>query len=345
MLVANYYSNKDIRLEERQIPQIDAGECLIKIHASSICGSDLMEWYRKDSVPVVLGHETAGEIIEVGAGVNHLKAGDRVVASHHVPCLECRHCRRGHETMCQTLHKTTFDPGGFSQYVRLPKINTRLGVFQIPENVSYEEASFAEPLACVLRGQNRINLRSGDVVAVIGSGISGILHIALAKARGAECIIASDINQARLPWAKKFGADIVTENSNSIVDMLLDNTGRKADIVILTTGHPEAVQAGFEAADEGAMILLFAPSDPDTTIQIDINKLFFKHDRTVTTTYANSPNDLKEALLLISEKRVPVANMITHRIPLEEIQNGFDLVQNGTESLKVIVEPNQNENG
>jgi L-iditol 2-dehydrogenase len=242
------------------------------------------------------------------------------------------------------LHKTTFDPGGFSQYVRLPKINTRLGVFQIPENVSYEEASFAEPLACVLRGQNRINLRSGDVVAVIGSGISGILHIALAKARGAECIIASDINQARLPWTKKFGADIVTENSNSIVDMLLDNTGRKADIVILTTGHPEAVQAGFEAADEGAMILLFAPSDPDTTIQIDINKLFFKHDRTVTTTYANSPNDLKEALLLISEKKVQVAEMITHRIPLEEIQYGFDLVQNGTESLKVIVEPNRNEN-
>ena len=141
MLVANYYSNRDIRLEERPIPQIDEGECLIKIQASSICGSDLMEWYRKDSVPVVLGHETAGEIIEVGAGVNHLKTGDRVVASHHVPCLGCRPCRRGHETMCQTLHSTTFDPGGFSQYVRLPKINTRLGVFPIPENVTYEEAS------------------------------------------------------------------------------------------------------------------------------------------------------------------------------------------------------------
>ena len=243
MLVANYYSNKDIRLEERPIPQIDAGECLIKIQASSICGSDLMEWYRKDSVPVVLGHETAGEIIEVGAGVNHLKAGDRVVASHHVPCLECRYCRRGNETMCQTLHSTTFDPGGFSQYVRLPKINTRLGVFQIPENVTYEEASFAEPLACVLRGQNRVNLSSGDVVAVIGCGISGILHIALAKARGAEYIIAADINKNRLPWAKKFGADIVTEDSNTIADMLVEKTGRKADIVILTTGHPDAVQA------------------------------------------------------------------------------------------------------
>ena len=344
MLVANYYSNRDIRLEERPIPQINEGECLIKIQASSICGSDLMEWYRKDSVPVVLGHETAGEIIEVGAGVNHLEAGDRVVASHHVPCLECRYCRRGHETMCQTLHSTTFDPGGFSQYVRLPKINTRLGVFPIPENMTYEEASFAEPLACVLRGQNRVNLRSGDVVAVIGSGISGILNIALAKARGAECIIAADINKNRLPWAQKFGADRVTEDANALASMVMKQTGRKADIVILTTGHPEAVQAGFEVADEGATILLFAPSDPDTTVQIDINKLFFKHDRTVTTTYANSPNDLKEALQLIAENKVPVADMITHRIALDEIQYGFDLVQNGTESLKVIIAPNRNRN-
>jgi len=123
---------------------------------------------------------------------------------------------------------------------------------------------------------------------------------------------------------------------------LVEKTGRKADIVILTTGHPDAVQAGFEAADEGATILLFAPSDPKTTIQIDINKLFFKHDRTVTTTYANSPNDLKEALKLISENKVSVADMITHRIPLEDIQYGFDLVRNGQESLKVIVEPNGN---
>jgi L-iditol 2-dehydrogenase len=121
----------------------------------------------------------------------------------------------------------------------------------------------------------------------------------------------------------------------------VEKTGRKADIIILTTGHPEAVQAGFEAADEGATILLFAPSDPDTTVQIDINKLFFKHDRTVTTTYANSPNDLKEALKLISKKKVPVADMITHRIALEDIQYGFDLVQNGTESLKIIVEPHR----
>ena len=244
--------------------------------------------------------------------------------------------------MCKTLHSTTYDPGGFSQYVRLPEINTRLGVFPIPKNVTYEEASFAEPLACVIRGQDRVGIQKGDTVVVIGSGISGVLHIALARARGAEFIIACDINETRLPWATKFGADIVIKNASSISEKLLDNIGRKADIVILTTGHPDAVQAGFETAADGSTILLFAPSDPNTTVQIDINKLFFKHDRTVTTTYANSPNDLKEALSLIAEKKIPVADMITHRIALDEIQYGFDLVQNGLESLKVIVEPNRN---
>ena len=164
------------------------------------------------------------------------------------------------------------------------------------------------------------------------------MHIALAKARGAERIIAVDINKNRLPWAKKFGADIVAEDIRTIVDKI----DQKADIIILTTGHPTAVQGSFEVAAEGATILLFAPSDPDTTVQIDINKLFFKHDRTITTTYANSPNDLREALNLISEKKVKVKEMITHRIGLDEIQNGFDLVQNGTESLKVIVEPHRN---
>ena len=341
MRIASYHSNSDIRIEELPTPQVGPGESLVKIHASGICGSDIMEWYRRDKVPLVLGHEIAGEIAAVGPGVSNIQVGDRVVASHHVPCLECRYCHRGHETVCQTLHTTTFDPGGFSQYVRLPQINTRLGVFPIPENVTYEEASFAEPLACVLRGQDRANVGVGDTVAVIGSGISGILHIALAKARGAECIVAADINEARLPWAKKFGADIVTEDSFSIPGMLLDNIGRKADIVILTTGHPKAVQAGFEAAEEGATILLFAPSDPGTTIQINITDLFFKHDRTITTTYANSPSDLQQALVLLSEKKVVVKEMITHRIALDEIQYGFDLVQHGTESLKVVVEPNR----
>ena len=114
MLVATYYSSSDIRLEERPRPQLEEDESLLKIHANGICGSDLMEWYRRDKVPLVLGHEVAGEIVEVGNAVTNVSVGDRIVASHHVPCLECRYCQRGSETMCHTLKTTDFDPGGFS---------------------------------------------------------------------------------------------------------------------------------------------------------------------------------------------------------------------------------------
>lgn len=342
MLVATYFSNNDIRIKERPCPIIGKGESLVKIHASGICGSDLMEWYRKDKVPLILGHEIAGEIVKVGDGVTNVKVGDRVVASHHVPCLECRYCLRGNETVCRTLRSTTFDPGGFSQYVRLPEINTRLGVYKIPDNVSFEEASFTEPLACVLRGQHRANVRKDDVVAVIGSGISGVIHIALAKAIGADAIIAVDIKKQRLPWAKKFGADFVTLDSSEIPSILGKEIGQKADIVILTTGNPEAIQAGFNSVEDGGTILLFAPTHPGMTIPLDINRLFFKRDVTITTTYAGTPDDHREALRLISEKVISVKKMITHRIGLDEIQMGFNLVEDGSDSLKMIVEPNRN---
>lgn len=300
-----------------------------------------MEWYRKDKVPLVLGHEVAGEVVEIGENVHAVKVGDRVVASHHVPCLECRYCLRGNETVCRTLRSTTFEPGGFAQVVRIPEINTRLGVFKIPDNVSYEEASFAEPLACVIRGQRRANVRKGDIVAVIGSGISGVLHIALAKATGADAIIAVDLKNQRLEWARKYGADFMTRDSNKIPTILDKEIGRKGDVVILTTGNPKAIQAGFHSVEDGGTILLFAPTDPGKSIPLNINELFWKRDITITTTYANSPSDLEEAIRLISEKVISVGEMITHRIGLEEIQSGFNLVENGSDSLKVIVEPNR----
>lgn len=341
MLVANYYNNHDIRIEERPCPKIGRGECLVKIYASSICGSDLMEWYRRDKVPLVLGHEIAGEVVDIGEDVNNVKVGDRVAASHHVPCLECRYCLRGNETVCETLRSTNFDPGGFSQYVRLPEINTRLGVYEIPDNVSYEEASFAEPLACVVRGHRRANVRKGDIVAVIGSGISGVLHIALAKATGAEAIIAVDLNENRLPWAKKFGADFITRDSSEILTILGKETGQRADIVILTTGNTKAVQAGFDSVEDGGKILIFAPTDPGVAVPLNINSLFWKRDVTVTTTYAGTPDEHREALGLIADKLVPVKEMITHRVGLDEIQFGFNLVEKGSNSLKVIVEPHK----
>jgi len=146
-----WYNNQDVRLEEMPTPQIGPGELLVRVLASGICGSDVMEWYRLDRAPLVLGHEIAGDIVRVGQGVELYKDGARVSAATHVPCNTCHYCLSGHHTVCDTLRRTNFDPGGFAEYIRLPAINVDRGVFLLPDEVSDEEATFTEPLACVLR--------------------------------------------------------------------------------------------------------------------------------------------------------------------------------------------------
>ena len=340
MLLAKYYSNNDIRLEEQPLPVIADDEALIKIESSGICGSDLMEWYRKDKVPLVLGHEIAGEVVEIGRKISSFIQGDRVVATHHVPCLKCRLCQRGNETMCETLRKTNYDPGGFSQFVRLPAINTRLGLFKIPDDMSFDEASFAEPLACVIRSHSRISSHSDDTVVVIGSGISGCLHIAYSRVIGCGHVLAADINPDRLVRAKDFGADSITTRSSDIGGILLEKTGRLADLVIITTGNPQAIQDGIESVGKGGTVILFAPTEPDIKLNINFNKVFWKRDITLTTSYAGSPENIEMALHFIESGKVPVEKMITHILPLNQILKGFELVGTGNDSLKVIIRPN-----
>ena len=155
-----------------------------------------MEWYRIKKAPLVLGHEIAGEIVEVGTGVESFKKGDRVFVSHHVPCGECRYCRDNNETVCDTLHSTNYSPGGFSEYIRVPSINVLNGTFILPDEVSCEEGVFIEPLACVVRGQRRAEMKAGKSVLVIGSGLSGILHVQMARILGAWSIVSTAISVA-----------------------------------------------------------------------------------------------------------------------------------------------------
>ena len=152
MRVAVYYNNKDVRIEERPVPQINDDELLVKVMASGICGTDVMEWYRIKKAPLVLGHEISGIVDKVGKNVKNFEVGDRVFVSHHVPCMKCHYCLNNHHTTCETLHKTNFDPGGFSEYIRIPKLNVELGTFKLHDGVSFEEGTFIEPLGCVLRG-------------------------------------------------------------------------------------------------------------------------------------------------------------------------------------------------
>ena len=235
MKVAMYYSNKDVRLEEMPVPEIGPDELLMKVVASGICGSDVMEWYRRDKVPLVLGHEVSGDVVEAGGNIQKFKEGDRVAVTHHVPCNTCHYCLNGHHTVCDTLLRGThFDPGGFAAYLRIPAINVDRGIFKFSDQLSYEEASFMEPLACVLRGQKNARMRPGQSVLVLGSGISGLLHIALARSLGAGLVMAADTIPFRLQKAKEMGAHVAVQADETMIDAVRQNNdGRLADLVII----------------------------------------------------------------------------------------------------------------
>jgi L-iditol 2-dehydrogenase len=338
MKVAMYYRNSDVRLEEAEMPRAGHGEILMKVISSGICGSDIMEWYRIKKAPLVLGHEVAGTVEETGKGVRGFRKGERIVVTHHVPCNSCRYCRDGNETMCETLRTTKFYPGGFAQYLRIPEINVRNGTLKIPANVSFDDATFTEPLGCVVRGQKRMGLRRGHTVLVIGSGLSGILHIKLAKAKGAGKIMATDINEERMEAARKAGADIAISAKDDVPARVRDaNGGRLADRVILCTGAIPAVRQALASVDRGGTILFYAPTLPDEEFPIKIEDLW-KNGITLTTTYAAGFSDLKEALFLIASGKVKVKDMITDRLPLEETGKGFMSFARG-KAMKVIIRP------
>jgi L-iditol 2-dehydrogenase len=337
--VAMYYNNRDVRLEEMPTPQISPGELLVKVMASGICGSDVMEWYRIKKAPLVLGHEIAGEIVKVGEGVERYKVGDRVFVSHHIPCNTCRYCLNGQHTVCETLHTTNFDPGGFAEYLRVPRLNVDRGVFLLPDEVSFEEGAFIEPLACVVRGQRVARLQPGQTVLVLGSGISGLLHIALARALGAGRIVATDVNEYRLDAAQRFGADVVIHAQEDVPARLRQaNEGRLADLVIVCTGAFPAFLQALQSVDRGGTVLFFAPTEPGVELPIPVND-FWRNSITLMPSYGNSPLDAVVAIELIRARRVPVHEMITHRLSLPETGLGFQLVAEAGESIKVIIEP------
>ena len=339
MRVARWYNNHDIRVEEMSVPEIGPGEILVKVEASGICGSDVMEWYRLDRAPLVLGHEIGGCIEAVGEGVTGIKPGDRITAAHHVPCNTCHYCLGGNYTACETLRRTNFDPGGFVEFLRLPPINVDRGVFNLPDNVSYEEATFVEPLACVLRGQSRARIKPGNSLMVVGCGIAGLLHITLARALGARRVIGVDVNDYRLEAARAAGAANVFKPGETLPDLLREvNENRLADIVIVSTGSVSAVAQSLKLVERGGTVLFFAPTGPGVTIPLSINDFFWRNDVTLTTSYAGSPADYKTALDLIAAGTVKVKPLISHRLPLSQIGHGFDLVVKAGNSIKVVIE-------
>ena len=340
MRAAFYYNNRDVRVQELPVPNIREGELLVKVEASGICGSDVMEWYRIKKAPLVLGHEIAGTVTEAGAGVTKFKVGDRVTVAHHVPCNSCRYCLAGNHSVCDTLRTTNFDPGGFSEYLRVPAINVERGTFKLPDSMTFGEGTFSEPLGCVVRGMRAARFEPGKTVLVIGSGMSGLLYIRLAKALGAGKIIATDISDYRLNAAKASGADLVLKADSDVPAEVRKFLGRLADIVVVCVARDSAFTQALKSVDKGGVVSFFAPKEPGETFPIPMFDLW-RDNITIVHSYASPPLDTQTALDLIESKRVPVEDLITHRLKLDEAQEGVSLAAGAGDSIKVVIEPNR----
>ncbi|MFX1340846.1 MAG: alcohol dehydrogenase catalytic domain-containing protein [Promethearchaeota archaeon] len=348
MKIARYYNNKKVIEDQIPKPEIGPGEFLVKVKKSGICGSDILEYYRIAKMKklgvdsLVLGHEITGDIVELGENVKNLKVGDRVFVSHHVPCFECHYCQLGHHTACNLLHNTNYDPGGFAEYLRVPNINIeKKGVYVLDDEVSYEEGVFIEPLGCVCRAQRLADIKKGQTILILGSGVSGLLHLILAKAKGVEKIITTDISEYRLNMARKYGAIAtikVGEDVLSIVKKL--NNNKTPDCIIVCTGALSAAKQAIQCAGPGCTIIFFAVPKPGVNIEIPIND-YWRNEVTIMTSYGAAPQDLDEAYNRIKSKKVNVVDLISHRFPLNKVGEAFKTVCEADKSLKVILEPNK----
>ncbi|MDD5305783.1 MAG: alcohol dehydrogenase catalytic domain-containing protein [Deltaproteobacteria bacterium] len=340
MRAAVYYRNSFVRIEERPVPEIGPGELLVRISASGICGSDVMEWYRVRKAPIVLGHEVSGVVERAGEGVTAFSPGDRVVVSHHVPCMTCALCRDGKHTLCDTLRSTSFDPGGFCEYVRVPALQTRIGTFRLPDALSFEEGTFVEPLACVLRGMRIAGMREGRSVVVLGSGLSGLLHVKAARMLGASFVATTDVDEGRLAAAMRFGADAAWSARDDVPGLLRAALGGKgADLVFVTTAALPAYAQAVRCFARGGVLVMFGLPDPGAVAPFPIHDLWME-GVTITSTYAGAPDDFRAAIEALASRRITVTDMISHRLPLEEAQKGFELVAGAKGALKVILFPN-----
>jgi L-iditol 2-dehydrogenase len=319
--VARSLSAREVALEEAADPSPGPGEVVCRTLACGVCKSDVTNWYTAKKLPGVLGHELAGEVVAVGDGVTGVAVGDRVAVHHHAPCGECRRCRRGRETLCERFRETGLDPGGFAELVRVP---VELAGELLPlDGLDPVAATFVEPLACVLRSQERAGLRPGDSLLVVGAGANGLLQVAAAHARAVEAVWVREPRPERLALAEAWGAE---HHGNEPVD-----------VSIVCTPKPDAIAAAAQATGPGGTLCLYAPPGPGAPLPLDGSDVFLR-ELTVTASYSAGPGDMRAALELISTQRIDPRPLVSHRLPLEDTASALDLQRSAT-GLKVVVEP------
>ena len=344
MKAAKFYAPGDIRLEDILEPQVSPGEVKIRVRNCSTCGTDVKiarSGHPNMTAPQVMGHEIAGEVTDVGAGVEGWAAGDRVQVIAAIPDGTCADCLAGHPTVCQNQLSMGYQfPGGFAEYLVVPaNVLAVDGLNRIPDGLSYAEASLAEPLACVLNGQELARVGEGDTVVVIGSGPIGCLHVRLARARGAASVILVDLNPERLAQAAELvKPDVAIASSDPIAEVLAATGGRGADVVITAAASGVAQEQGLLMLARRGRLSLFGGLPKDApTITVDSNLVHYR-ELTIVGVNGSSPAHNKQALELIASGAVPVADLITHRLPLDQVLEALEIVARG-EAIKVTIEP------
>jgi L-iditol 2-dehydrogenase len=337
MKVSYWYNNTDIRIQEVPTPKPGPMEMLVKVISCGICGSDIVEWYRLPRAPLVQGHEIGVEVVEIGDSVAKYKLGDRVFIVPKVPCMECYYCRNGHYPQCSEVKVRL--PGGFAEYILVPDILVEKGTYLLPENITYDQSTFIEPLACVVRAQRLAGIKAGQTVMVVGCGMSGLIHVKLARAKNCT-VVVTDINRKRLEFAERIGADITIDAADSVPERFLAQSSKKADVIMLCTSSVSAVEQAWRCVDKGGAIVFFAVPGPNKEVTIPVND-FWTQEISILTSYYCGPPDIDDALKLIESGTIQVDDMITHRLPLKDIARGFQLVMDGKESIKVIIKPHE----
>ncbi|NOX20130.1 MAG: alcohol dehydrogenase catalytic domain-containing protein [Nitrospirae bacterium] len=341
MRVARLYSYKNIKIEELPRPEPSKKEAIVRVRASGICSGDVMPWYIEKKAPLVLGHEPAGEIVEVGEGVEGFQIGDRVFIHHHAPCMSCRFCKRGDYVQCPDWRKMGIYPGGISEYIRVSASVLMYDTLKLPDTVGFDDAVLVEPLACVVKSFKRSGIKKGDTVLVLGLGVMGVLHVMVARHYGADIVIGADMVPFRLNKAKELGADetinVADADLREAVETLTQ--GKGPEIVIAGPNSVKAMEQALDMVSAGGTVVLFTPARPGERLVIDPNSLYFR-DIKVVTSYSCGPDDTTEALYLIEKGLVRADRLVTHRYPLEKTDEAYRVVARATDSLKVIIEMN-----
>jgi L-iditol 2-dehydrogenase len=335
-----YHSYEDIRVEQRPVPVIGDQEVLVRVSGCGLCGSDIIKIVQQAPPPVRLGHELSGVIVERGRGVTNLLEGQRVIVAHHVPCGACHYCRHGNYSMCASFKASNIDPCGLAEYIRVPAEHVRHTTLPLPTTLSDEEGSFTEPLACCVRAVRRMPFMDGDSIAIIGLGSIGLLMAqavrALARRTGRTVqTLGVDVLPERLALARELGIDEVFTASTE--ETGLRNAcspltgGRGVDAAIVTVGGAKPLLQALAALRKGGSLSIFAAQAGTVPINIE---MLYQQEISLNSTYSSSPEDLRIALDLLTQREVQVARLISHRLPLAQFHEGVRLMRERT-ALKV----------